>query len=343
MDQAATILEVHAEEAGLRLDVFLAQRGVGLTRSQAEKLAKEGRVSVEGQVAQPGRRLAPGERVELVLPRPAPRGPLPEPISLDILFEDEHLAVVNKPQRMAVHPGLGRPTGTLVNALLARYPNLGGGLPHRPGIVHRLDKDTSGLMVVARTEQAFEDLSHQVRSRELERRYLALAWGQPGEDRMIVEVPIARHSRAWGRMAAVASADDARQVRAARTELQVLERLGPMTLVEARLATGRTHQIRVHLAHLGHPVVGDRVYGTRQARKEKLALDAETLKLVAALPGQALHAHLLSFRHPVTGQRMSFSVPPPREMAELTGRLRGVAQQAGDRRRRAEDSGGEVR
>jgi len=323
---SVTILEVGAEEAGLRVDAFVAARAPGLSRSQVEKLAREGRVLVGGEPARPGRRLEPGERVEVSVPAPEPRPLVAEPIPLDILFEDDHVLVVNKPQGMVMHPGLGHRRGTLVNALLAHAPGLAGvGQPHRPGIVHRLDRDTSGLTLVAKTEASYVELAQQVRARVSDRRYLALVWGRVPEDRLIIDVPVGRHREHPKRMAAVPQADPAGKVRAAVTDVRVLDRFASITLVEARLGTGRTHQIRVHMSHQGHPVVGDPVYGLKRAKQELAALDAETLRLVAALPGQALHAYQLSFQHPVTGQVTSFTVPPPREMGQLMAKLRGTA------------------
>jgi 23S rRNA pseudouridine1911/1915/1917 synthase len=335
----ALALEVRADEAGMRLDALVAARGLGFTRSQVEKLSKAGGVRVGGRPARPGRRMEAGERVELERPAPAAGTPAPEAIPLEVLFEDDHLLVMVKPQGMVVHPGAGQQSHTLVNALLARHPGLAVGPAHRPGIVHRLDRDTSGLMVVAKTELAYRELSRQVRERELERRYLALVWGKITEDRLLVEVPLGRQLRDPRRMAAVPRPGPARKVRSAMTEVGTLERFGPITLVEVRIATGRTHQIRVHLAHQGHPVVGDRVYGLRRARQEKTALDAETLVLVSALPGQALHAQFLCFRHPASEQKLSFWSPPPREMAELIARLRG---RSGQRREGEEVRGGNV-
>jgi 23S rRNA pseudouridine1911/1915/1917 synthase len=319
---ADPILEVRPEESGLRLDAFLAQRNLGLTRSQAAKLCLEEAVRIGGKPAVGGRRVEAGDRVEVALPA-APGAPLgAEPIPLEILFEDDHLLVVNKPQGMVVHPGIGHHSGTLVNALLAHHPALRDvGQPHRPGIVHRLDRDTSGLMLVAKIEDAYLELARQVRAREVERRYLALIWGQMPEDLMIIEIPIGRHLRNPRRMAAVPEPEDGRKVRSATTEVQVMERFGPVTLVEARIATGRTHQIRVHLAHQGYPVVGDHTYGLRRAQQEKLGLDAEALRLALALPGQALHAHTLCFPHPASGQIMRFSASPPQAMADLILRL----------------------
>ena len=323
MREAATIYDVQPNEAGMRVDAFLAGRDLGLTRSQAEKLVAAGGVRVGGKPARPGQRLEAGDRVEVDA---AADTAAPDVVPFEIVFEDDHLLVIAKPQGLVVHPAPGHRTGTLSDVLAARYPGLANvGLPGRPGIVHRLDRDTSGLMAVARTPAAYEDLALQVRERELERRYLALAWGELQEDRLIIEVPLARRLRGPGRMTAVPGPIGAPGVKSAKTEIRVLERLGTMTLVEARIATGRTHQIRVHLAHQGHPVVGDPLYGVRRAKQEKLALDEETLFLVKSLPGQALHAQTLTLRHPVGGQTLSFSVPPPREMSDLLAHLKAIA------------------
>ena len=312
-------LEVQASQGGLRVDAFLAQH-VGVTRSQVEKLAKQGGVLVNGRPAKPGRRLEPGERVQAQLPPPVEPGLRPEPIPLTILYEDDSLIVLAKPSGLVVHPGAGRAGGTLVNALLAHCPTLVGGERDRPGIVHRLDRDTSGVMVVAKGVESYQCLSRQVRSREMDRRYLALAWGVIREDHLIIAVPITQHETKRERMAAAVGPDMGRRVRAAVTDLRVQVRFQQMTLVEAKLVTGRTHQLRVHLAHIGHPVVGDPVYGRRTARRMEALLDPYTLALVRALPGQALHAQSLTFRHPITGQEMAFSAPPPPELGRLLQR-----------------------
>ncbi len=315
-------LDVDRKAAGDRLDTFLAARIDSLTRSQAERLAKSGRVRVDGRPAAPGRRLNTGERVEVSLPAPRPSRAQPEEIPLDIFFEDEHIIVVNKPRGMVVHPGAGRHSGTLVNALLAHTGVLAQGRgPLRPGLVHRLDRDTTGLIVAAKTDEAFENLAGQVRRRELERRYLALVWGTIEEDRLVIDAPIGRHPREGLRMVAVPGPPTGRKVRRTRTDVIVLDRLGPMTLVEARLGTGRTHQIRVHLAHQGHPIVGDPTYGVRKARRERAALDVRAQHLVESLGGQALHAQLLRFHHPATGQELTFAAPLPPDMAALVGHL----------------------
>ena len=328
MSESLISLIVGNEEAGLRLDVFIARRDLALTRSQVEKLTKSKRVWVNREAARAGQKLRAGDRVEVEVPVGSEdESPAAEAVRLDILYEDEYLLVVNKPQGMVVHPGPGRRSGTLVNALLGHTQALAKGAgPHRPGIVHRLDRDTSGLMVVAKSDAAFAELSRQVRQRELERRYLALVWGRVRQDRILVDTPIGHHRKEWMRMAAVPRPQAGRRVRSAATDIRVLERLTRMTLVEARPATGRTHQIRVHLAHQGHPVVGDRLYGLRRARKEQAALAMGTLARVRALGGQALHAQSVGFRHPVTGQKLTFSVGPPQAMAELLAHLQTEAE-----------------
>jgi 23S rRNA pseudouridine1911/1915/1917 synthase len=329
MTEETESLEVGPNDAGQRLDVFLAQRIEPLTRSQAERLAKSGRVRVNGRPAAAGHRVVAGEHVDVSLPSAPPERPQAEEIPLAILFEDEHIIVVNKPRGMVVHPAGGRHSGTLVNALLSHARTLASGAgPHRPGIVHRLDRDTSGLLVVAKTDEAYTHLSGQVRRRELERHYLALVWGRIREDRLLIDVPIGRHPRDGTRMAAVPRPSDGRKVRSARTDVIVLDRLGPVTLVEARLGTGRTHQIRVHLAHQGHPVVGDPAYGLRRSRRERVALDSAARELLRGLRGQALHAHLLRLRHPVGGQELTFTAPLPAEMAALVSHLSATGRRA---------------
>ena len=333
MTERRESLTVQPDEAGLRLDALIAQRGLTLTRSRADKLAKSGAVLVDGRETRSGHRVAAGEQIEVLLPAEAGVGPPgAEAVPLDIVFEDDHILVVSKPQGMVVHLGPGRLSGTLVNALLAHTQSLASGAgPHRPGIVHRLDRDTSGLMVVAKTDAAYEGLSRQVQEREVERRYLALVWGAIREDRLLIDVPIGHHVGEWTRMAAVPRPDAERRVRSATTDIRVAERLGPMTLVDARPLTGRTHQIRVHLAYQGHPVVADRVYGIRRGRQAKAALDAATLTQVRALPGHALHAQTLIFVHPVSGQTLRFSTPPPPALSGLVSSLRREARRGSGR------------
>jgi 23S rRNA pseudouridine1911/1915/1917 synthase len=335
----STALTVEPGESGRRLDAFIAGRGIGLTRSQAERLARDGLVLIGGRPAAPGRRLAAGETVLVSVPPVGSTELRPESIPLEILFEDEDVIVINKPRGLVVHPGAGRSSGTLVHALLAHTRALAAGsAPHRPGIVHRLDRDTSGLLLVAKTDVAYADLTRQVKSRGMERRYLALVWGDVREDRIVVDVPIGRHQRDRKRMAAVAQPAEGRSLRPAYTDVAVIERYGPMTLVEAKLGTGRTHQVRVHLAHIGHPVVGDPVYGLRQARRHKAALGRESLQLVEQLGGQALHAHSLRFAHPRTSQLVSFAAPMPPEMARLVAHF-GSASGRGTRNAAGEEGG----
>jgi 23S rRNA pseudouridine1911/1915/1917 synthase len=302
----AARLRVAAEEAGARLDVFVAASLPELSRSRAARLIEDGRVRVNDA---PGRKSYPveaGDRVTVTLPQPVPSGVGAEALPLTIVHQDEHLAVVDKPAGMVVHPAPGNRSGTLVNALLHHLDDLSGiGGVLRPGIVHRLDRDTSGLLVVAKTDAAHRALAAALKRREVERVYLAAAWGHLAEDERLVDAPIARSPRHRKRMAVVEGG------RAARTRLRVLERWRAADLLRIRLETGRTHQIRVHLAHLGHPVVGDAAYGAGGARGVS-GPDrpwAETLE--RRVTRQFLHAAELAFLHPVSGQPLHFSVPLP--------------------------------
>jgi len=323
MTEETFVFTVSPEEAGRRLDAFVADRYPDLTRSQVERLAKGGSVLVDGVSAMPGRSLAAGEKVEVRITRRSTREPQPENIPLDIVFEDNAVIVINKPRGLVVHPGAGRERGTLVNALLAHTSQLAvGGGSHRPGIVHRLDRNTSGLLVVAKTQESYVSLSQQVRRREVDRRYTALIWGDVDVDCLTIDVPIGRHTRDRKRMAAVRQSDEGRKVRSARTDIDIVERFGTITLVGVKLSTGRTHQIRVHLAHIGHPIVGDPTYGIRVAKQRRAALDLEKRRAVQSLQGQALHAHALRFLHPQSGQKLSFSVPLPADMEGLLALLR---------------------
>ena len=286
--------------AGERLDRFLTEiEGVG-SRSAAERLLAEGKVLVDGAARPKSHRLEGGERVEVELgPRPA--GLAPEPIELRIAWEDEHLLVVDKPAGLVVHPAAGHATGTLVHGLLA-HAIAGGAEAERPGIVHRLDRDTSGLLVVARSEEAHRRLQRLIRRRELVREYLALVRGRPRSRAGRIEAPIGRDVRDPTRMSL-----DARVPRDAVTHFEVVELLRAHALLRVRLETGRTHQIRVHLAAIGLPVAGDPVYGV----PGDLGLER-----------QFLHAARVAFEHPLTGERLDVSSPLPPDLVAALERAR---------------------
>ncbi|MBX6377076.1 MAG: RluA family pseudouridine synthase [Clostridia bacterium] len=293
---------------GLRLDQFLATAAPELTRTRAQRLIHSGMVLLEGQLTRPSRRVRAGERVRVTLPDPKPAAARPEDLPLDVLYEDEHILVVNKPRDMPVHPAPGHPTGTLVNALLRRYGDFQVGDRLRPGIVHRLDKDTTGVLVVARNDAALLNLQRQIKNRTVKRLYLALVRGTPPAAGT-VDAPIGRHPGSRTRMAVVADG------RPAVTHYRRLEVFDRYSLLEVQLETGRTHQIRVHLAHIGHPVAGDVIYGGRRGTRGELGLE-----------GQALHARRLEFTHPATGERMAFEAPPPPDFLAALALLRSTRQ-----------------
>jgi 23S rRNA pseudouridine1911/1915/1917 synthase len=323
-------LAVGPADAGERLDVFVARRVPQLSRAQAQRLIKRGEIRVNGQAVKPRFALAPGDEITVSIPPPAPVAIQPEPIPLDVRYEDSDLIVIAKPPGMVVHPGAGRRSGTLVNALLAHCRDLSGiGGELRPGIVHRLDKDTSGLIVAAKNDLAHASLAAQLKARTVLRRYLALVWGRPRQESFIVRTPFGRHP-SHRVMMAVLDAPTRRGkpgTREAVTGVQVREVLGAMTLIEARLHTGRTHQIRVHMAYVGHPVVGDPTYGAKRQKAELAGLEAETRRLVQALPGQALHAYCLAFDHPRSRARIRLAADPPPQMQAVIEALRAPSAQ----------------
>jgi 23S rRNA pseudouridine1911/1915/1917 synthase len=295
-------ITVEAAAAGSRLDIYLAAHLRGVTRSQVKALIERGDVVVEGTQPKPSHLVRPGQRIEVrIRLAPQPTRPEPEPIPITIAYEDEDLAVVDKPAGIAVHPGAGRTGGTLVNALLAALPRLSGLDRTRPGIVHRLDKDTSGLIVVAKTETAHQALVAQIRARTARREYAALLRGAVPWQERAVTAPIGRHPVRRRQMAVREGG------REATTYFAVAERLGSFTLVECRLESGRTHQIRVHAKHIGYPVTGDPVYG----RRGELGLTR-----------QFLHASRLSFDHPRTGKPMTVTSPLPSDLQEALDALR---------------------
>ena len=280
-----------------RLDVFVAQ-ALELSRNQAATLIAEGRVLVDGRRERASYRAREGESVRVEIPPPAGREVLAENIPLVVAFEDADILVIDKPAGMVVHPAPGNWTGTLVNALKGRGGELSGGDEGREGIVHRLDKETSGLLLVAKTDRAHRVLAAAMQARRIVRRYAVLSWGHLTDDRITIERPIARDPRDRKRMAIVSSG------RAARTDLTRLARFDSVDLLRAHLFTGRTHQIRVHLASIGHPVVGDDTYGGGGGRK-----------LVGLAPRRHfLHAAWLVFRHPVTGTSIDLRSPLPEDL-----------------------------
>ena len=309
----------------MRLDAFLAQHCPELTRSRIGRLIDEGCACVEGKAAaKPGMKLKAGQRVTLFIPEVKEASVQAQDIPLEILYEDADVAVVNKPCGMVVHPAAGNPDGTMVNALLKRLDNLSGiGGEMRPGIVHRIDKDTSGLLVVAKTPQAKTSLGLQFFNKTTHRSYNALVWGNLTEDEGRIEGNIARDPKDRLRMTVMSP--DSGIGKEAVTHWRVLERFGYVTLVECRLETGRTHQIRAHMKHIGHPLFGDERYGGMEIlRGERSATyKAFINNCFKACSRQALHARTLGFVHPKTKQQMDFTSEWPDDFAQLIEKWRG--------------------
>jgi 23S rRNA pseudouridine1911/1915/1917 synthase len=316
-------LTVAAEEGGERLDRVLANRVQDLSRSRIKTLVLAGQVTVGGDtVRDPAQRVRAGDKIAIVIPPPEPAAPRPESIPLNIVFEDDAIIVIDKPAGLVVHPAAGNWTGTLVNALVAHCgESLSGiGGVKRPGIVHRLDKDTSGLLVVAKTDRAHRKLAAQFadhgRTGPLERGYLAFVWGVPPRPKGTIDRSLDRHPQARDKMAVREGG------RVAITHWEVQERYidaasqDVASLLECRLETGRTHQIRVHLASIGHPLLGDSVYGSGFKTKAS-RLPPQAKVVLGSLDRQALHAHILGFVHPVTGELMSFRSELPADLAAL--------------------------
>ena len=297
-------LRASEESKNQRLDAFLASSLDGLTRSQATRLIESGEVAVNGRAVSKSYKLAGGEDIAVTLPEPEPVEAVPQDIPLDVVYEDADVIVVNKPSGMVVHPAPGHPDGTLVNALLyhcaGTLSGIGGAL--RPGIVHRIDRDTSGLIIAAKNDAAHQYLSAQLADHTLARTYECIVVGALREDRGTVDAPIARHPTDRKRMAVVAGG------REAVTHWEVIARYPCYTHVRCRLETGRTHQIRVHMAYIGHPILGDTVYG---AKKE-----------VPGLTGQCLHAVGLRFLHPRTHEVVELSCPLPEEFTRMLQKIR---------------------
>ncbi|MGE3537964.1 MAG: RluA family pseudouridine synthase [Candidatus Tectimicrobiota bacterium] len=309
---------VSVEAHGLRLDKYLAGQVPELSRSQVQRLIQEGQVQTAHGPASASYRVHQGERIALHIPPPRPARPLAEALDLHIVYEDDALLVINKPPGLVVHPAPGHASGTLVNALLFHCQSLSGvGGEVRPGIVHRLDKDTSGLMLVAKHDRSHRWLAAQLKEHHIQRRYLALVRGQFASPQGTIDAPIGRHPHQRQKMAVVARAG-----RAARTHYQVLETWSGLSLLRLSLETGRTHQIRVHLAHIAHAVVGDPVYG---AGLLHLPGHPQLAQALNSFPRQALHAEHLRFQHPETAAWLEFSVAVPADLAALLTRVRQAA------------------
>ncbi len=325
MEDSETVT-IAAEEHGQRLDRVLAARLPALSRSRLKALILDGQVTVAGRtIRDPATHVNSGDRFTVTLPAPEPARPAGENIPLNIVYEDDSLIVIDKPAGLVVHPAAGHASGTLVNALIAHCGDSLSGIGgvRRPGIVHRLDKDTSGLMVVAKTDKAHRALSKQFadkREGDLERGYLALVWGAPDRPRGTIDAPLDRHRHARDKRAVREGG------RAAVTHWEVKERFnGPdnkpvASLVACTLETGRTHQIRVHLAHIGHPVMGDATYATG-FRTKAARLGPNARAALEGLGRQALHAHRLTLEHPVSGERLAFQSGLPPDLLRLRDAL----------------------
>lgn len=318
--ETVRVFRVAAQQSKNRLDKYLTQFFPALTRTRIQQLINDGFITVDGEALKPSHRVSPGESIAVRLAAPPPSEVIPEAIPLRVIYEDQYLIVVDKPAGMVVHPACGHPSGTLANALLYHYATLsqmsGQG---RPGIVHRLDKDTSGLLVAARDDQTHAALSAQFKQKSTEREYVAVVWGHPQPSPGTVSSFLIR-SRSDRRKIVVSP----NQGKWAVTRYEMTERFRHLSLVRLQLETGRTHQIRVHLAHLGHPVFGDPVYG---GRKSKIAgLNTEDTRILVEwlqnFKRQALHARVLGFMHPVTKKALHFESELPEDLQELITALR---------------------
>jgi len=305
-------INVRTSEVGERLDIFLAKK-TGITRSQIQRLIDKGNILVNGNIFSRSYRVKTDDSISLHIPEKETGGLIPEPIPIEIPYKDEYLVVVNKPAGMVVYPAAGHTHGTLMNAVSYHCKKLAiMGRPLRPGVVHRLDKDTSGVMVIALNDEVYYNLIEQFRHRTINRRYIALIYGDLKEDTGEISLKIGRSESDRKKMST-----RVKRGKEAVTRWKALERFGNATLVEARLSTGRTHQIRVHFASIGHPVLGDRTYG------KKAEIEVKAKKKIS-FPRQMLHAELLGFIHPATGKYLEFSAPAPEDMAEKIKELRKV-------------------
>lgn len=298
-------LTVSPEDAGVRIDKYLAEQLPDITRSYLQKLLKDGSVQMNGKPVKASTKTAVGALIALTIPEPEEPEILPEDIPLDILYEDSDVILINKPKDMVVHPAAGHYTGTLVNALMYHCKGDLSGINGvlRPGIVHRIDKDTTGVLIVCKNDRAHNALAEQLKEHSITRKYRAIVCGNLKEDEGTVDAPLGRHPQDRKKMAIVRSGG-----KRAVTHYRVLERFGNYTYIECRLETGRTHQIRVHMASLGHPLLGDEIYGRAKSPFK--------------LEGQTLHAMVLGFIHPTTGEYMEFEAPLPEYFEKLLEKLR---------------------
>jgi 23S rRNA pseudouridine1911/1915/1917 synthase len=319
-------ISVAPSDAGTRLDVVVATHVPSCSRAYASSLITEGKIQVHGISKKPGYRVKADDVFSIYIPPPRPIASLPEPMDIDICYEDGHLIVVNKPPGLVVHPAPGHYTGTLVNGLLHHCPDLKGiGGEIRPGIVHRLDKDTSGVLVVAKNASTLNHLAEQFKSRTIRKTYLAVVHGEMDGEQGHIALPIGRHPVARKRMAVMENSHRHRRgagkSREAETRWVVRERLTNATWLELHPKTGRTHQIRVHCAAMGHPIVGDALYGRSRMGKGS-ASSKEAIRHLRSVQRQMLHAWKLRFVHPVSGKTITFKAPIPDDMRALTDRLK---------------------
>ncbi|HEV8487883.1 MAG TPA: RluA family pseudouridine synthase [Blastocatellia bacterium] len=311
MTNEAELLAINDEAVGTRLDSFLASRIEAISRTRLQRAIEDGDVLVNNRIVKASYRLRPADQIEIDLPEPAPVELLAEPIPLNIVYEDVDLVVVDKPAGIVVHPGAGIESGTLANALVYHFNELSGVAGRiRPGIVHRIDRETSGLLVVAKNDLAHEKLSDQFRDRRVFKMYIALVYGQMSRERGEVEANIGRSPNNRTRMAVLKAGAG----RPAHTIFQVDRRFQELTLLSVEIKSGRTHQIRVHLSHIGHPVVGDTAYG--QGR-ENTVQDVMTRQRIKSLGRHFLHSARLAFEHPTSHERMEFSSTLPPELESL--------------------------
>lgn len=317
MREVEEILSFKAEEAGVRLDAFVAQ-SAEISRSQAQRLIEAGSVTIDGKIAAKNSKLRCGDIVEIAMPENEDCEALPENIPLDVRYEDDDIIIVNKPCGMVVHPAPGHTHGTLVNALMYHCGDSLSGIGgvNRPGIVHRIDRDTSGLICAAKNDKAHLSLAAQLQDHSMHREYRMLAVGGFREDSGTIDAPVGRHPIDRKKMAVIKQAD--KKARNAVTHWQVLERFSGFTYVQAVLETGRTHQIRVHMAYIGHPLMGDTVYGGGHTTFEK--------HNAQLLDGQMLHATALILEHPVTGEKMRFESELPDNFVAVLEKLRRMQQ-----------------